>query len=75
MVGGPQVRNVATIGGNVAHALPAADGTIGLLTLDAEVQVCTLRTMETAVLWTANGSRCSRSSPGRAATTWPPIRC
>ena len=35
VVGGPQVRNVATIGGNVAHALPAADGAIGLLTLDA----------------------------------------
>ena len=25
VVGGPQVRNVATIGGNVAHALPAAE--------------------------------------------------
>lgn len=42
VVGGPQVRNVATIGGNVAHALPAADGTIGLLALDAEVEVCSL---------------------------------
>lgn len=42
VVGGPQVRNVATLGGNVAHALPAADGTIGLLALDAEAQVCTL---------------------------------
>lgn len=42
VVGGPQVRNVATIGGNVAHALPAADGTIGLLALNAQVQVCTL---------------------------------
>ena len=42
VVGGPQVRNVATIGGNVAHALPAADGTIGLLALDAQVEVCTL---------------------------------
>jgi carbon-monoxide dehydrogenase medium subunit len=41
VVGGPQVRNVATIGGNVAHALPAADGTIGLLALNAEVQVYT----------------------------------
>ena len=28
LIGGPQVRNVATLGGNVAHALPAADGTI-----------------------------------------------
>jgi CO/xanthine dehydrogenase FAD-binding subunit len=39
VVGGPQVRNVATIGGNVAHALPAADGTTALNALDAEVEV------------------------------------
>ena len=35
----PQVCNVATIGGNVAHALPAADGTISLLALDAQAEV------------------------------------
>lgn len=39
VVGGPQVRNVATLGGNVAHALPAADGTTALNALDAEVEV------------------------------------
>jgi CO/xanthine dehydrogenase FAD-binding subunit len=39
LIGGPQVRNVATIGGNVAHALPAGDGTIALLALDAEVEI------------------------------------
>ncbi len=39
LIGGPQVRNVATLGGNVAHALPAADGTIALLALGAETQV------------------------------------
>jgi CO/xanthine dehydrogenase FAD-binding subunit len=39
LVGGPQVRNVATLGGNVAHALPAADGTIALLALGAEAEV------------------------------------
>jgi len=39
LVGGPQVRNVATLGGNVAHALPAADGTIGLMCLEAEVEI------------------------------------
>ncbi len=38
-VGGPQVRNVATLGGNVAHALPAADGTTSLMVLNAEVEV------------------------------------
>ncbi len=39
LIGGPQVRNVATLGGNVAHALPAADGTIALLALGAEAQI------------------------------------
>lgn len=39
VVGGPQVRNVATLGGNVAHALPAADGTTSLIALDTEVEV------------------------------------
>ena len=39
LIGGPQVRNVATLGGNVAHALPAADGSIALLALDAKVEV------------------------------------
>ena len=51
VVGGPQVRNVATIGGNVAHALPAADGTIGLLALHAEVQVCSWNGSSTACTW------------------------
>ena len=41
LIGGPQVRNVATIGGNVAHALPAGDGTIALLALETEVQLVT----------------------------------
>ncbi|MEK9163731.1 MAG: FAD binding domain-containing protein [Chloroflexota bacterium] len=39
VIGGPQVRNVATLGGNVAHALPAGDGTISLVALDAEAEV------------------------------------
>ena len=51
VVGGPQVRNVATLGGNVAHALPAADGTIGLLALEAEVQVCTLEDGDVVATW------------------------
>jgi CO/xanthine dehydrogenase FAD-binding subunit len=41
LIGGPQVRNVATIGGNVAHALPAGDGTIALLALGARAQLAT----------------------------------
>ncbi len=39
LIGGPQVRNTATLGGNVAHALPAADGMIGLVAMDAEVEI------------------------------------
>ena len=41
VIGGPQVRNVATLGGNVAHALPAGDGTISLVALEAEAEVAT----------------------------------
>ena len=39
LIGGPQVRNVATLGGNVAHALPAADGTIAMMSLNTRVVV------------------------------------
>ena len=39
VVGGPQVRNVGTLGGNVSHALPAGDGTTSLVALDAEVEI------------------------------------
>ena len=42
LIGGPQVRNVATIGGNVSHGLPAGDGTISLLALDTEVQIASM---------------------------------
>ncbi|MBN1965370.1 MAG: FAD binding domain-containing protein [Anaerolineae bacterium] len=39
VVGGPQVRNVGTLGGNVAHALPAGDGTISLVALAATAEI------------------------------------
>ncbi len=42
LMANPQVCNVATIGGNVAHALPAADGTIALLALEAQAEVANL---------------------------------
>lgn len=42
LIGGPQVRNTATLGGNVAHALPAGDGAIALITLDAQAEVASL---------------------------------
>jgi carbon-monoxide dehydrogenase medium subunit len=39
LIGGAQVRNTATLGGNVAHALPAGDGSISLLALDAGAEI------------------------------------
>ena len=39
VIGGPQVRNAGTLAGNVAQALPAGDGTIGLLACNGEVEV------------------------------------
>jgi carbon-monoxide dehydrogenase medium subunit len=42
LIGGPQVRNVATLGGNVAHALPAADATIALLALGAQAELASV---------------------------------
>ncbi len=38
-VGALQIQTVATLAGNVASALPAADGCVALLSLDAEIQV------------------------------------
>ncbi|MBE0409818.1 MAG: FAD binding domain-containing protein [Anaerolineales bacterium] len=42
LIGGPQVRNTATLGGNVAHALPAADGTIAMLALGADAEIASM---------------------------------
>lgn len=39
VVGGHQVRNAGTIGGNLANASPAADVAVALLALDAEILV------------------------------------
>jgi CO/xanthine dehydrogenase FAD-binding subunit len=41
-IGGPQIRNVGTLVGNVVNALPAADGAVALFALDAEVEVADL---------------------------------
>lgn len=39
LIGGPQVRNTASLGGNVAHALPAADGMIALCACNAMAEI------------------------------------
>jgi CO/xanthine dehydrogenase FAD-binding subunit len=38
-VGSPQIRNIATIAGNLINAQPAADAAIALIALDAEVDI------------------------------------
>jgi len=43
LIAGPQVRNTATLGGNVAHALPAGDGSIALLALRASAEIASLK--------------------------------
>ena len=42
VIGGPQVRNTGTLAGNVAHALPAGDGTISFLALGGEVEIASI---------------------------------
>jgi CO/xanthine dehydrogenase FAD-binding subunit len=42
-VGGPQVQNRGTIGGNLCNASAAADGVPPLLALDAEVELASVR--------------------------------
>jgi len=42
-IGGVQVQNRATIGGNLCNASPAADGVAALLALDARLELASLR--------------------------------
>ncbi len=42
-IGGVQVQNSGTIGGNICNASPAADGVPPLLTLDAELETASVR--------------------------------
>lgn len=38
-VGSPQIQNAGTVVGNICNASPAADGTVALMALDAEVEI------------------------------------
>ena len=49
-VGGVQIQNVGTVGGNVCNASPAADGVPNLLVLDARVELQSVRGARTLAL-------------------------
>ena len=61
LIGGPQVRNQATLGGNVAHALPAADGSIALLAQGAQAEIASLEGSRLVPIQTVY------AGPGRSA--------
>lgn len=65
VVGGPQVRNVATLCGNVAHALPAADGTVALMALDAEARIASRASQIAQEVWRPLGE--IFRGPGKSA--------
>ncbi|RKU08678.1 dehydrogenase [Candidatus Poribacteria bacterium] len=57
-IGSIQIRNLATIGGNIAHASPAADTVAGLLVADAQVSIASAegeRTVPINELFTGPG--------------------
>jgi aerobic carbon-monoxide dehydrogenase medium subunit len=49
-IGSVQIRNVATIGGNLVNALPSADGAIPLIALDAKAHIYGTKGQRTAEL-------------------------
>lgn len=64
-VGGVQIQNRATIGGNLCNASPAADGVPPLLLLDAEVDIASLESVRTLPLRTfLVGNRRTELRPG-----------
>ena len=69
VVGGPPIRNRATLGGNLCNASPAADTSTPLLALAAEAVVASPdgeRTIPLAALWA--GPRRSALAPGEILT-------
>jgi carbon-monoxide dehydrogenase medium subunit len=67
--GGVQIRNMATIGGNLCNASPAADAAPPLLVLEAEVDIASLKEVRTIPL--ANlfaGPKMNSLRPGELLT-------
>ena len=73
-VGGRQIQNAATIGGNLCNASPAADGVPPLLVLDAEVELVSARSRRRLSLSDfLQGARETAIRPGELMTgVWLP---
>ncbi|MDE0323727.1 MAG: xanthine dehydrogenase family protein subunit M [Candidatus Poribacteria bacterium] len=70
-IGSIQIRNLATIGGNIAHASPAADTVAGLLVADAQVDIASTdgeRTVPIDELFTGPGQ--TVLAPGEIITSF-----
>jgi len=68
-VGGVQVQNAGTVGGNICNASPAADGTPNLLALDAVVELRSARHTRTLPLAEfVTGNRRTNRKPDELVT-------
>lgn len=68
-VGSPQIRNLGTVGGNIANASPAADTVTALTALEATVTLASLKeTRELPVSQLLCGAGKTRIEPGEIIT-------
>lgn len=68
-IGGAQIQNAATVGGNLCNASPAADGVPALLALDAEVEIAHARARRVLPLDRfITGNRRTACAPGELVT-------
>ena len=70
-IGSIQIRNLGTIGGNIAHASPAADTVAGLLVADAQVDIASAdgdRSIPISELFTGPGQ--TVLAPGEIITAF-----
>lgn len=77
-IGGVQIQNTATLGGNLCNASPAADGVPALLILDAEVELrslCATRQLALAEFITGNRKTALRADEILTAIRVPKSAC
>lgn len=76
-VGSVQIRNVATLGGNIANASPCADGVTALVALDAEVRTMNagghFATLPLTAISTGSGRTCLATSEVITEISFPAL--